>query len=66
MEHEPEVLTESPQLSEDESSESDEDSETPKMMRDRFTKNGLIKEQPKNNIQMMAVMFMDALLAGST
>ena len=73
-EHEPEVLTESEtldkslrlpvtaQLSEDESSESDEESEGFSKDDARQVYQEWVKGQPKNNIQMMAVMFMDALM----
>ena len=71
-EHEPEVLMEAldeslclpvtAQLSEDESSESDEESEGFSKDDARQVYQEWVKGQPKNNIQMMAVMFMDALM----
>ena len=71
--HEPEMLTEetldeslhvpvTAQLSEDDSSDSDEDSEKFSNDDARQMNEEWLKEQPKHNIKMMAVMFMDALI----
>ena len=68
-EHEPnESLDESlrvpvtAQLSEDDSSESDEDSESFSNDDARQVYQEWLKEQPQHNVKMMAVMFMDALI----
>ena len=50
------------QLSEDDSSESDEDSESFSNDDARQVYQEWLKEQPQHNVKMMAVMFMDALI----
>ena len=67
--HEPDVSAESlddvpvtAQLSEDDSSESDEDSVNFSNDDARQLYQEWLKEQPKHNIKMMAVMFMDSLI----